>query len=301
MLWRLFAALALLSSPVFADEPQDGDDIVVVGERLREQVRSFVAEAAQEMSSEGQMARWERRMCPMLAGMRDRAQAQFVVDRIARRAYAVGIDSGGPSCRPNVLIFVTPDSQALAAAIAAQYRELIGYHANATAVTMGHEALTSFVETPRPVRWWHVSQTVTEDGHVLGDSLTQPTGDGLRNVQVVRTGGRAGRLERTTRQDFSRVIVIVDADDAAGVQMAQLGDYLAMSSLAQLAPDAELSGAPSILDLFDAADAGRPAPAEMTEWDIAYLEGLYRARRNAPTARAQRRDIARRMESELSE
>ena len=120
-------------------------------------------------------------------------------------------------------------------------------------------------------------------------------------MQVVRTGGRAGRLERTTRQDFSRVIVIVDADDAAGVQMTQLGDYLAMSSLAQLAPDAVMSGAPSILDLFDAADAGRPAPAEMTDWDIAYLEGLYRARRNAPNARTQRRDIARRMESELSE
>lgn len=95
MLWRLFAALALLSSPAFANEVNSEEDIVVVGERLREQVRSFVAEAAQEMSSEDQMARWERRMCPMLVGMRSREQAQFVVDRIAQRAYAVGIDSGG--------------------------------------------------------------------------------------------------------------------------------------------------------------------------------------------------------------
>jgi hypothetical protein len=34
MLWRLLAALALLSGPVFANEVNSEEDIVVVGERL---------------------------------------------------------------------------------------------------------------------------------------------------------------------------------------------------------------------------------------------------------------------------
>jgi hypothetical protein len=278
-----------------------GDDIVVTGDRLQEIVRSFVGEVSATSSSEDQLARWDDSLCPAIVGMRDRRLAQFMADRLAQRAFAVGLDVGGPNCRPNALIFVTPDSNQLAREIANEYREFIGYFANETSVTMGHEALTDFVETRRPVRWWHVSQTVGADGQVLGDAQTrQAAGGGFAGAQVLR-GPDAGRLRATTRQDMSRVLIIVDASLSAGVQMDALADYVAMAALAQVALDADTREVPTILNLFAERDAGAAAPAGLTEWDMAYLRGLYEARRAARNSRAQEGDIVRTIEEELSQ
>jgi len=293
MLVRLALALALLAAPAFAQQAEE--EIVVTGESLREQVRSFVAEVSQEMATEDQIARWDRRICPAVIGLRNREQAQFLIDRVSQRAFSVGLDVEGSGCRANVVIFVTADSDALARSIAEEYRQLTGHYASQASVSQGRDALTSFVETPRPVRWWHVSQTVTADGQHLADTVTTPTyDDGFRNVNVVR-GYNSGRLRATTRQDFSRVLIIVDADEASRVQLSALGDYLAMVALAQMPADADLGETPSILRLFS-REAGQ---FELSDWDVAYLQGLYGAQRAAVNAEAQQRDIVRRMEEGL--
>lgn len=72
-------------------------------------------------------------------------------------------------------------------------------------------------------------------------------------------------------------------------------------ALAQLDPEGETTGVPSVLNVFADRDAGRPVPAAMTQWDEEYLQGLYNARRTAPTELWQRRDIARTIEQGLSE
>lgn len=72
-----------------------------------------------------------------------------------------------------------------------------------------------------------------------------------------------------------------------------------MVTLAQLEAGADTSRTPSILNLFAERAAGREPTAEMTEWDLAYLEGLYAAPRNTPNVDTQRRAIGRRMEGEL--
>lgn len=296
--WKIGAlALSLgLASPAFAQEPglTTSDDLVVTADRLQEVVRAFVGEVSSTSSSEDQLARWDRRICPSLIGIRNRAQAQQVIDRIAARTFEVDLDVGEPNCRANVLIFVTPDSTTLARAIADQYRELIGYRSDQADVTRGHEALTDFVGTPRPVRWWHVSQTVTADGQVLGNAQTQMTrSGGFRGAQVAR-GYDAGRLRSTTRQDFSRVIIIVDAQQAAGKPLDAIADYVAMVALAQLDPSADTSEFSTILNLF--AD---PTVNGMTEWDRNYLEGLYGAPRTARNSRQQQGSIARSMQEGL--
>jgi hypothetical protein len=90
-------------------------------------------------------------------------------------------------------------------------------------------------------------------------------------------------------------LIIVDARQAQGLQFQALSDYVAMVSLAQLDPNGEATGIPSILNLFAEHQAGGTPPAAMTEWDEAYLDGLYNARRTAPNEVWQRRDIASRM------
>lgn len=298
-LWHGAAlSLMLLASPAAAQDSNTtgGDDIVVTAERMREVVRSFVGEVA-TTSSQDRLARWDRRICPGLIGIRDREQAQYMVDRIAQRAFAVGLEPGAAGCTPNILVFVTPDSDALARVVADQYREFIGYHANEAAVTQGHEALDAFIESDDPVRWWHVSQTVSANGQVLSESRTEMarTG-GFRNAQVIRQND-AGRLRGTTRQDFSRVIIIVDAQRAAGKQFSALADYVAMAALAQLDPDADTSRYATILNMFEPG----AATIAMTDWDVAYLHGLYDAPRASRNSRQQEAAIARSMSGGLTE
>ena len=296
--WLTALGLALLAAaPAAAQEAPPEADIVVTADRLQEVVRSFVGDISATPNSEDRLARWDRRICPGLIGIRDRAQAQYMVDRISQRAFEVGLEAGEPGCQANVLIFVTQNSGELARVIADQYRVYVGYNAHEGAVTQGHEALTRFVESDQPVRWWHVSQTVSANGQVLGESQTQMSrSGGFRGAQVVRQSD-SGRLRGSTRQDFNRVIIIVDANRAAGKQFSALADYVAMAALAQLEPGADTSRYATVLNLF----APDNATSAMTEWDIAYLHGLYDAPRAARNARQQEGAISRTMREGLSE
>jgi hypothetical protein len=282
----LAAAWLAATGPAAAQPTAQSEELVVTGERLHDMVRGFVEQLQPPPLSEGQMARWDSRLCPLVAGIPER-QAQFVIDRISQRAFALGLRPGSAGCRANVLIFFTPDADVLAQALADD-RALVAYYNNAEyGNTPGREALAAFVASDAPVRWWHVAQTVSRSGIVL---------DGEGDV----VGSDGTRLHTPTRQDFNRAMIIVDARQAEGLSFAALADYLAMVTLAQLDPDADTTSTPSILNLFAERAAGLEAPAQMTAWDLAYLEGLYGARRNAPNVLTQQRDIGRRMESELA-
>lgn len=295
-------ALALVASSASAQETQpagqqaSGDDIVVTAPR--QLLRDFVGELSAQPNAEDQIARWDRRICPSVAGLPTR-QAQYIVDRIAYRAYGVDLETGEPGCRANVLVIVTRDSDAVARALFEDYGNVVARVGDEDGNTRGQEALRDFVETPRTVRWWHVSQTVTDSGQVLGgnNGRQSGTGEGFSGVQVARVED-PGRLRRSTRQDFNRVIIIVDATRAQGVQFEALSDYVAMVALTQLDPSADTRNYPTILNLFSDRAAGRTAPATMTEWDEAYLTGLYGAPRHARNSRQQESAIARTMEGE---
>ena len=291
-MFRLMCAAAAVAmaaaTPAFAQESEP--DIVVVGERLQEMVRSFVGEVAEAPGSEQQMARWDRTVCPLVAGL-PQHQMQYMADRIAQRAHQVGLRTEGPGCRANILIFVTPDASVLAEGIVDEYRTLVAFYSTNGVHTLGRGPLEEFTNSSAPVRWWHVNQTVSGDGQAMAGDTSGTT--------VMRTTQQPGRLRRATRQDFLRVLIIVDARQANGVTFQALSDYLAMVSLAQLDPEGQTTGTPTILNLFDARDSGAPIPAAMTQWDEAYLDGLYNARRTAPTDLWQRRDIAERMVDQL--
>ncbi|MEZ5957981.1 MAG: hypothetical protein R3C27_12305 [Hyphomonadaceae bacterium] len=288
--WMCAAAAVLITTatPAFAQEAEP--DIVVVGERLQEMVRSFVGEVAAAPGAERQLARWDRTICPLVAGL-PQHQMQYMADRIAQRAHQVGLQTQGPGCQANILIFVTPDASVLAEGIVEEYRTLVAFYSTNGISTLGRGPLEEFATSNAPVRWWHVNQNVSGDGQsVAGDSS---------GSLVMRTTQAPSRLRRMTRQDFLRVLIIVDARQANGVTFQALSDYLAMVALAQLDPEGETTGTPTILNLFEARDSGGVIPAAMTEWDEAYLDGLYNARRTAPTDLWQRRDITERMVEHL--
>jgi hypothetical protein len=294
-IWQVAAlTLSVIASPAAAQETgtTTSDDIVVTADRIQEVVREFVGEVAVAPSGERQMARWDRKICPLVAGLPAR-QMQYMADRISQRANEVGLIPEGAGCKANILIFVTPDASRFAEGIVTEYRELVAYYATSGVNTLGRGPLEDFTTTTAPVRWWHVNQTVSADGQELAD-----TSGGMRTL---RSGQPPSRLRRATRQDFLRVLIVVDARQAAGLQFQALSDYVAMVSLAQLDPAGETTNIPSILNLFAEHQAGGSPPAAMTEWDEAYLNGLYNARRTAPREVWQQRDISRRMVESLDQ
>ena len=289
----VLAALALFSlSPASAQEtpPAASGDIVIVGERTEEAVRNFVAAMSAPQLGADQLARWDRRICPGVAGLRTR-HAQFLIDRMAQRAFDVDLDIGEPGCRPNILIVVSTDPDAVALDLYDNHRAALGWFSDRNRATRGRDAFRdTFLTSDAPVRWWHVSHTTNAMGQQVGEP--SPSQEARGDVfPVNRVAGGTSRLRATTRQDFGAAFIIVDANRLAEIRydFNAFADYLAMVSLAQLDPTADVSGYPSVLNLW----RSEPAPNAMTDWDLAYLRGLYSATREAASARRQQGDIAR--------
>ncbi len=257
-----------------ADETAEAP-IVVRAPVVEDMVRNFVG----EVSAAGQLdqlGRWDRTVCPGVAGMR-RRYAQALIDRLAVIAFSVGLEVGESGCTPNVLIFLTADSDAFAQELVTQHGDLVSRR-NRFGNTRGRQALAEFASTPRAVRWWHVTQSFTSDGFRV-----RP-----HEAVTVRT---MGRLRRGTREDFDRVLIVIDAQRIDGIRFGAVADYVAMATLAQIDPNADTAGYDTILNLFDS----QPGPTEITEWDLSYLNALYRATRDARDASRQERDITREM------
>ena len=89
--------------------------------------------------------------------------------------------------------------------------------------------------------------------------------------QIVVTS--ASRVNTQIVDRIIRTIVIIDADGVADLNINQLSDYIAMVSLAQIDPDADTSSYASILNVFEHRDD----VSQLTDWDSAYLQGLYGA------------------------
>lgn len=286
---RLATALSFfLLAPLPGALAQTAPDIVITGVRP-EQTQAFVQQLAAISPMADQLPRWDSTVCTSVAGMPAR-QAQFLADRIAQRAAAVGLQPGGPGCVANVAIFVTGESDTFARRLFEQDRSLFAYYQSDGISTLGQQALEDFLSTPRAVRWWHVSETFGADGLALsGDTSI----GGLENAPAVRSYG--SRLSGNTREDLMQAIVIIDARRVQGAQLAALADYVALVALAQINPHAQTAEYPTILNLFNGVQVNASGPTELTQWDQAFLDALYKSTRNASNQRAQQNEIARRM------
>lgn len=234
-------------------------------------VRDFVADISTVHDRDGQVAAFDGRICPGVTGL-PVSQAQAINDRIARASLMVGLQTGRPGCHPNVVVVVTDDSDRLAAELVAAHNLTFKHHV--AYQERGQALLEEFQRPGRPVRWWHLTER-NERGHDGGS-----------------------RLRAAFQTDIFRAIVIVDTRRTGPVSLDALGDYIAMTSLARLSPDADLNGLDTVLSLFETPVAARPAA--MTDWDQAYLTAVYAGDRDSRSQWLQQRDIASRMLRRIS-
>ena len=292
------------------------EPIVITAEMMRERATAYTSAIALAPENADQYARWDDDLCPRVAGL-PAPEAQRLIDHIARRAHEVGLDPAASGCTPNLIIIFAPNANQVAREVVDTRRDLMGYYGERNVINAGRDALEAFANTPRAVRWWHVAHRMSADGEELGNQQAERGDSGAESAavnQAMASGNLAGalsagsfegvdavrssgaRTRRTTRQDLRFALIIVDAPSVSGISQQAIGDYIAMTALAQLNPYADMSAFPSILNLFNSAS--RPAPTAMSDWDRAFLQGLYSTRRDA-AARQQRSDIARRMAQQI--
>ncbi len=280
----LIAAASLLVSVTQAQEPG---------------ARGFVQEIALSSGNDNALARWDDDVCVGAVGL-DASQLQALVDRVSARARQVGLRPGRPGCRANVMVIYAQDSDAVTRQIVDQRRDMLGFYNDDNRVTAGREAMETFANTPRPIRWWHVSSTGV--GSMRPDAVRsrQPSGttaaiaasangsggvsgvspgdvgspQDLQGADAVRSNGSRTRGPEA-RNELTYALIVVDARRVASTPAGAWMDYVAFNALAQIDPDARTTSYPTILNLFSQASS---APTTLTAWDLAYLDGLYRVR-----------------------
>ena len=251
------------------------------GQRLDQQLRDFVGDVADAPRGR-QLARWDGTVCVGAVNM-DARYGQFMIDRVMETALSVGIESGEPGCRPDVLIIATGDGDRLA-------RELVddspsGFRPARGGTDFGSAALRRFQSSGAPVRWWHVSMPVNVD---TGEVAVRLDGEEAPSLRV----RSASRLAANVRDDLKRVVIILDVSQIGVIPFGALSDYVAMAALAQIDPEADTSAYPTVLNLFADRAAGVEAPEALTDWDRDYLRGLYTAPEGRARATQQERAIA---------
>lgn len=134
-----------------------------------------------------------------------------------------------------------------------------------------------FLGSTRPVRvWCHTAFVSPEGGDISPDAAAATLLSAGLDLQMagipvnIKAGGT--RLLRSAVMGFTAVIVVVDTRQVQDLSFGQLADYIAMVGLAQVNPDPDVRGMPTVLRLFrDAPDR----PPGLSEWDQAYLHSLY--------------------------
>lgn len=270
----VMAALSLMAvsaqePPQTPPSPQEAvtelGEVTVEGRRLAEMARDFVGEVAAPAQRRG-LARWRGDICVGVANLEGEA-ARYVADRVSTVAGDLGLTPGEPGCTANILVVFADDGQALAAALVDHNRR--AFRMGIGGVDRGGEALERFTTGDRPVRWWQVSLPVDRD---TGERAVRLPGDLSPPVTTVRG---ASRLNSQVVDELNKAIVIVDIGLLGGADIGQLADYVAMVSLAQVDPEADIAGFDTVLNVF--ADPG--STPGLTSWDWSYLEALYGAER----------------------
>ena len=215
--------------------------------------------------------------------------AQYIVDRVSTVAEDLGIMPGEPGCPPNVIIIASDDPDGLARQLTEERRR--AFRMGGSGMDRGGDALEAFVAADTPVRWWQVSMPANSE---TGQRATRIPGEcrdpclSPQDYAPVTSTFAASRLSTQIVDYIFRAVVILDIDQIGGVSGQQLADYVAMVTLAQIDPEADTSRYASILNVFDAPDSA----VGLTEWDQAYLRGLYDAERTRKNLHAGTTEIA---------
>ena len=275
----VLACTLLATSPLLAQQDRqrtssDARDIVVTGELppQREVTRQARAITATSNIRHYPLPLFGDRLCPGVFGMKG-DYAALIIDRIRANAerFDLWMSEDDGSCTPNLIVAFVDDGQAVLQQVSERRHWLFQGMPR-------HERLELLAEGG-PVRVWAATGMRTRDG--MSPVSSQTLGDGALAVgnpatgpQTVQLWSASSRLFLPVREDITWVLVLFDRDDVRDKTLLQLADYATMRGLARTRPvEADGATLDTILALFD--PSAEP-PAELTQFDRAYLGAIYR-------------------------
>ena len=268
-------AVVIVYPPAWAQESaakspaQPTEEITVLGTQDKI-INDFVySTVAPTNTLIGQLARWEKPICPLTIGLTPAFNA-FVTARVKEVAAEVGAKVESKSdCKANLQIIVTSDPQRLLDRIRQQTPILLGSHYKAE-----EKDLTT---VSHPVQAWYATATADKDGALVLDDI----GDLSQNCEVAGVlvnqcnHVNGSRTNEGWRSEFAVVTVVVDINKIADIEIGAVADDVAMLALAQAKISDTCRTMPSISNLFAPdCDDGRKAKV-LTPYDLAYLTALY--------------------------
>lgn len=269
------------------------ENVTVTGSRRM--YHDFSRNFATPTKATGKIARWERHICPVVAGQ-DPHYAAFITQHLKYVALAVGAPvNTDADCTPNIDIIFTTTPQDLLDTVSRNNQHYLGYFSSVA-------QKDALAKVTRPIQAWYATESTDLKGrrHLdtgrsivggttvqnfnglsspmnggladqVGDSPTNSAGSALTDMApfFYSTGSH---INDGIHTGFNHVLIVIDSTKMAGQDVVPLADYIAMLALSQIPPDfcQEL---PSI--------ANRMVPRcehmadSLTMFDLAYLQSLY--------------------------
>jgi hypothetical protein len=274
-IWRAcLAAVALFAAPLHAQttppEPDPGE-IEVRGQRIID--KAIVAENLAELTTRTKaldvVPRFFAPLCLHVIGP-DAAANRVIGERIMMAATDVGLKKPEPKCLANALVLIVDQPDLLFDKLLQRRHDVLGAGDRDVHVRRLRDDLAA----GRPAIVWNRTRLIPDGGISFVDNGTQ-----------IVAGNRATRIQGSIYRSKILSVVVFDSTRLGAATPTQLGDFAALHLLggARRYIDFERVTARTILSLF-AADADL-APDMLTEFDQAYLRGLYSLGRNAGRAR----------------
>jgi hypothetical protein len=267
-------SVLLLAGGMQAAAETPSENVTVTATRSREVLGKFTRAFATPTEVTGKMARWERRLCPVVVGQ-NAHYTTFITQHIKYVALAAGAPvNSEASCRPNIEIVFTTTPQALLDAVRKDDPIYLGY----AATSAQEDALATVT---RPIQAWYTTETVDLKGIRSVDSGL-PQGEGVQiqrdpPVYVQRvTASNGNHIDDGIHTGFNHILIVVDSARVAGQDIVPLADYISMLALTQLGSLDACQELPSVVNIL-APNCGHAADG-ITQFDLAYLQGLYKMR-----------------------
>lgn len=249
-----------------AVEPFDGIEVLgqpdVATRVVRKELRKLMAPVPFSYTA----PRFFDRVCPKLVGF-----SPSVSRRIEARIQDIMLDlrlKAAPArCRANALVILVDDPKQLFKRLRSRRLDIVGGEGFRDVPT---RVLDTAFDEGRPVVSWNIIGQRSASGATFQD-------DGLTVASAIN----ASRLTSTVVRDKMLSVVIYDSRKISDFSVEQIADNASMHLFVSPNRNAEFDQAslPTILSLFK--DGPDRAPKELTQFDIAYLRGVYSLNANA--------------------
>jgi hypothetical protein len=270
---RIFAVSVLLMSgsmQASAQTAEPSESVTVSGNKLREQFHQFLNSFVTPAPFSGKIARWERRICPLVVGQNPEANA-FIRQRVKYIALAAGAHiNPDAACKPNIEIVFTTTPQALLDNVRQHAMDYLGY-------AESKAQLQKLATVTRPIEVRYTTESTGYNGMREVDSdILSGVDESMMFLHPIGASSSSGwRINDGIESGFNHILIVVDSTKMAGQKIVPLADYISMLALTQLnSLDACQQNQPSVVNMM-ATGCDRPVDS-LTEYDLAYLQGLYR-------------------------